>query len=394
MDWVKTEEPGIYRHETIEGKWRVRTTAKNPQGELKEVQRTLSNSTFTEARKLRDELKVEIQTPDDIVESKSISYFAARWVRQMIDAGRWGKATRSTNEGILKDHICPRIGHLPVDELGREDIREWIEWAEGVRYDRSRLEDEQDLVRYSHSSLRRWWVVFKQLVKALYLEGHCGRRLVAWCREIPGPRADDIPKRREDATLTFEELRKLVAKAETSTPTRYAEIVTLAYTGIRGGELYGLEWKDVRPEEGYIRVARASTPQGMGPTKNGETRRVPMVPAVREALQEHRLRLIREQNLGLEQDIVFPSDVGTRRISSALHKPLRKVADECEIDVKMGPQVLRSTFVTLMKARGVPRPTVKAIVGHNDDQTNEDYTRPRVEGLTTEVVRAFGEAVG
>lgn len=46
-------------------------------------------------------------------------------------------------------------------------------------------------------------------------------------------------------TLTSAELELLLTACAEHAPERHAEVVVLAYTGIRAGELYGLRWEDL-----------------------------------------------------------------------------------------------------------------------------------------------------
>jgi integrase len=387
MSWIKTDEAGIYRHEHEQGKWKVHATATDPiDGEIVHRRRTLTDAGMEEAVAKREEMKATIRSRDEGQTNvgKSVSDFADRWVSEMVNRGRWSERTAETNRQILEDHIKPRLGDIEVEELGRKEIRRWVAYAESATY----TEDEEAR-RYSHSSLRRWWRVLKQLVKALYLEAHCERRLVEWCRDIRGPQSD-ISGRRETRTLTADELWEFVDKAEEVAPTRYAEIVTLAFTGMRAGELYGLEWRHVDYERGTILIEQAYSSGGLKSTKTGRSRTAPMVPKVEEALKAQHNRLEREQNLGLTEGIVFPADNGERRFASSLHKPMKRVAERCGIDVKVGPQVLRKTFTTLMGNLGVRREMIKSITGHQTNEMHDHYTEIRPVDQAAAVEKVFG----
>lgn len=399
-DWKKTEEPGIYRHTKDPGKFRIHATATEPDsGKVKHRRRTIEDATMLQATMIREELKAEIRRPKDSTREQLLVDFAGQWVRERIDAGHWGERTAGTNMQILEDHILPQIGHIPVGELDRQTIRRWIDYAENSRREITGEDGKRELVPYANASLRRWWRVVKQLVRALYLEGYFDARMIEWCREVKGP-TSNVALRREMETMTREELNRYLAKAKELAPDRYAEIVTLACTGMRAGELYGLEWRHVdydahtiRIEQSYL-APRNNRAGRIKSTKTGKARLVPIVPMLASALEAHRKRLMREQNPGLREGIVFPSNTGERRFASCLHKPMQQIAEACGIDIKVGPQVMRRTFVTLMGNVGVRREMIKAISGHATNEMHDHYTHIRPEDRRAAVTQLFGEGIG
>lgn len=378
--WIKTSEPGIYLDEKTPGKLRVHATALCPTtNKMIHRRKTLNQSTMAQAIEARELLKAEIreqQLPSSTVNSKSITYFAAHWAAEMIECGRWGFRSADTNEKILKLHILPIIGHVRVDEFTREHVRRWIDYAENATFVPQYPEDEKppEPIAYSHGSLRRYWTILKALIKALYLEGFVDRRLVEWCAETRGPKAESRQTRREMRTLSATELRTFLTTARKVVPSRYPEIVTLALTGMRSGELFGLSWKNVDLVRGVIRVEASYSMGVLKGTKTGRTRTVPLLPEVIEALKEQHARLVEQKNLGLEDDIVFPTREGIRRGGPTLHKPLARVADRCKLVVKVGPQVLRKTFITQLRAQGASDSMIQSIVGHETDEMTDHYT--------------------
>ena len=88
---------------------------------------------------------------------------------------------------------------------------------------------------------------------------------------------------------------------------------------------------------------------------------------------------MRDQRPGFEKGIVFPSDTGERRQSGALKTPMLNVADACGIDIRVGPQVMRYTFITLLVEAGVAPEVINSMTGHLTDAMRESYTRVRPE---------------
>jgi integrase len=388
-NWEKTGETGIHRHKTLEGKYHVHATAKSPQRDkIVHRRRTLENATLQTAKAKFRKLKRQIRTPeepqDDTVPSKSITHFAVRWVKTKSESNDWNANTADSARQNLTDHILPRIGHLAPEELSRQHIRSWIEYVESDTYTKAGEEK-----KYAHDSLRRWWRILKDLVEELYLEGHINRRLLKWTEKQPGP-TSDATGRRESRTLAAEQLFKFVDTAWDIVPKWAPEIVTLAYTGMRPSELYGLDWADLHRDASTISILEGFTGE-LGPPKGGP-RRIPMVEPVESALQIQRDRLEEEANLGLEEDIAFPSEVGTRRFPSSLYDPMRQVARAIGTDIKVGPQVIRKTVNTLLGNAGCRREMIKSITGHDTDEMFSHYTEIRLENQASALTTLVRES--
>lgn len=172
--------------------------------------------------------------------------------------------------------------------------------------------------------------------------------------------------RREQRTLTERELGRLLDVAREQLASHFAEIVVLAYTGMRVGEMYALQWEDIDWEREAIEIQRAVSRGHVTTPKTGVGRSVYMPPPVAAALRAHR----QEQLRAGAAPLVFPSTTGGHRATSGLRKALELAAEGARIDVHVTPQVLRRTFNTLMMAAGVDRIVLRAQMGH----TREDMT--------------------
>jgi len=201
-----------------------------------------------------------------------------------------------------------------------------------------------------------------------------------------------VRRRREQRTLTDEELAGLVDACREEYPQRYAEVATLGYTGVRAGELYALEWDDIDLARGRI-VISTSVWRGkhVTSTKTQDPRRVAAPDLVIEALEKHRERLMREQHPGLEQGLVFPADGGGYRLPQSIGKTLRSLEDDVESDVHLTPQVLRRTYNNLLRKAQVDRVVLREQMGHTDEPMTERYSSVDFEEKRNAVTRVFSE---
>jgi integrase len=142
-------------------------------------------------------------------------------------------------------------------------------------------------------------------------------------------------------------------------------IRTAVFTGLRLGELLGLQWGDLDFEEGVLHVRRQATRTGeLAPpkTKKG-VRRVPLEPDLVKRLRLHRLASKHSQ----EGDLVFPAQSGRplshRNVQRRAFEPARDLA---ELPKTVTFHDLRHAFASLAAHRGVPVNVLSEVMGHSD----------------------------
>lgn len=141
-------------------------------------------------------------------------------------------------------------------------------------------------------------------------------------------------------------------------PVGAALIRTCAYTGIRAGEAFGLDWDavDTERQQLHIKQSMCGHTKKLVLPKNGLTRLVAMPASVAEALEGIR---------GRDQTIVFPSPRGKRLQSpswSYSWKSIRAAYGRPE----MALHELRHYCATQLVEAGLPSWQVAAQLGHTD----------------------------
>ncbi|MFB6372786.1 MAG: tyrosine-type recombinase/integrase [Bradymonadaceae bacterium] len=379
--WTKTDETGIW---TDGSRYRVRTTATTPDGELKQTQRTLpEGKTLEGAVEVRESLKEEIRTPDRPSPEEhptTMACYANQWLRRKANEG----LTPRTLQGYrreLKQWILPRLGHLDLEAFSRHHVLDWISWATNQTH--------EDGTPYATETVRRWWGTLRNVLRDAHADGYLDRD--------PTQRVPAISTGRNGVrdieALTADELREFIDAAREAAPRRYAELVTLALTGMRSGELWSLHWSDLDRSERSIHIHRSvSAGEIVDRTKTDVDRRVPMHPLVDEAIDEHRTRMMEEeQDDRLATGLVFPSHQATVRTPGSLRKAIantielindrrqkRADGEPEEWHKHVSPQVLRKTFVTLMRMSRVDEIISESIVGHETSEMQRHYASPSV----------------
>lgn len=366
------------------GRLRVRVTATHPRSNRRiDRQRTLpEGTTLQEAIARRDRLREEIETEieqhiDRDRQRITLADYAETWIDRR--KRRVAASTAAKEERILAQHILPDLGHLYVDAIRRPDVQQWARDAEGKTWRRS---PDDEPTPYSDDSLKDHWKVICSLLRDAHADGHLDAD-PTYRVERPQSQRTDV---REKSTMTRSQLVDFIRAAGAVAPGRYAEIVTVAYTGMRASELYALHWEDVDFDASaiYVRHSIDAETRERGPTKNGQPRTPPMAPIVERALTEHRRRCLEHQAPGFDEGIVFPSDVGTYRYPSSPAKALRRVAAEIGLDFHPTLQTLRFTFNSLM-VESVDRSILQSIMGHGDDRMTDYYARIPIEAKSQAV---------
>ena len=187
-------------------------------------------------------------------------------------------------------------------------------------------------------------------------------------------------QRKEARYLTDDEARRLVALLldEPDIRTRTALLLSL-YSGVRRGELCGLEWRDIDEQSGIIHVLRASQFQsGNGittvSTKNETSKRaIKLPPVMFRLLADYRAwwneqrRMNDDRWQGKEERLFIQSDgkpINPDTINYWLNKFIEKHGLE-----HFSPHSLRHTFSTLQIAAGVDVRTLQARTGHAQAST-------------------------
>lgn len=169
----------------------------------------------------------------------------------------------------------------------------------------------------------------------------------------------DTPRRQryQARVLSIEELQRLITAA---TKHDLGALVYLAVvTGMRWGELAGLDWQDIDEAEGFLRIGEAKTPSGV--------RSVAIGPRVLDALRLHRLEQ-RTQWLewGLQWSLevpIFQTTQGNRLKPSAFWYRWNETRREAGLE-GLRFHDLRHVHSTLLAKAGVHPRVMQDRLGH------------------------------
>jgi integrase len=284
---------------------------------------------------------------------------AAEWLRFVEHDRRRKPSTLEGYRAIVRAHLLPQFGHVPLESITPRMIEQWVE-----RIERS-------------ASTRRLALVL--------LHGIFKRAMKVW--ELPTNPAAAVekpPLSRSGDLEVFspEEVWALVRAAASEQDA--AIFLTAAFTGLRRGELLALRWRDVDFGGSVIRV-RASYAAGAVTTpKSGKVRSVPLAPDVAAALA----RLGSREHFVGDDDLVFVGATGSFSDGSALRRRYDAALKRAGLR-RLRFHDLRHTFGTRMIGKADIR-RVQEWMGHADIQTTMRYLHyaPRSEDAAL-VAEAF-----
>ena len=155
-------------------------------------------------------------------------------------------------------------------------------------------------------------------------------------------------------------------------------------TGIRRGEIFALQWQDIDWDKHIIVLRRAVKGKEVGLPKSNKIRFIAMTDRIEGELKRYYQDVLTAEG----KDLVICWDDGKAVHISALNGWFNQALDRMGIDKKarnLVPHSMRHTRVTLWRQAGVPMDAIRAMVGHSDEKTTNDYTHLQADYLVDEV---------
>jgi len=195
---------------------------------------------------------------------------------------------------------------------------------------------------------------------------------------------------RRGRVLSIDEFRVFIAKVQELAGNDVSEdvarmMLTVAWTGMRKGEVIALKWSDY--VDGELRVERSVWKRQEKSTKTDDPRRIVVVEPLRAVLAAQRRWLLENQHPGLESGLVFPASLNqarggaTRRgvdklswyrAPNVLAKPMAKVVKKADI-TDISAHSLRRTWENLLRAAGVDQLVRRALAGWRTEKAQAIY---------------------
>lgn len=246
---------------------------------------------------------------------------------------------------LIDKHINPHIGGVRLSTLSPVHVQGMLTTME--RAGRSGRLRQMALARLSKALKQavRWGLVPRNV-----------------CDAVDKPRAP----RKEFQVLDQKQVHKFLKTAKSDR--LYALYVVAVTTGLRQGELLGLEWKDVSLNDGTIGVRQMLQENNengkltFAEPKSAKSRRRVDLPRIAvQALRQHRKKMLAE---GPQTSLVFPdSDGKPIRKSNLIRRSFKKILERAKLpDIRFHD--MRHTAATLLLSEGVHPKVVQERLGH------------------------------
>ena len=299
-----------------------------------------------------------------------------RWLAEY-KAGTVRPGTLKSYRGYIEYYIKPQLGDKQISLISQQDIQRMYRRlkTEGRIHEHPEMDHQlsDSMVRHIHTTLH---AALKDAVQAHVIPRNPTEGTTA-------PKPNYKPKR----ILTGEELDAFLAVVERDEVWRDF-FQTELMTGLRRGEICGLQWSDFDEEGGTLKVCRTLHSQRKGEYTTGETKtnqgmRTIILPhSVTEILRRRKADAISQW---IFPDPVKPEDPVDPNAAYRHMKTLLRRAGLPSIRF----HDLRHTFATLALENGMDVKTLSAMLGHVSAATTLDiYTH-----ITDDMQRAAAENI-
>jgi integrase len=260
--------------------------------------------------------------------------------------------SQRTYMSLLKNHILPEIGHIPLQKLTAQQVQ-----ALCTRKLKSGL--SVSMISGIHALLHK---ALDQAVKWRLISNNV-------CDAVSVP--TEPPH--ENHPLTPEQAKKLLEAAKNH---RLEALLTVALaTGMRKGELLSLQWADVDFEDMSLQVKRTFLGKYKGENKENEPksasgrRSIPLAQFAVDVLKQHRIRQLEERlqigDAWIDRDLVFCKHNGDFFALTTFRTWFKALLKEAGLpDIRFHD--LRHSAATILLSMGVDMKVIQQILGHSN----------------------------
>ena len=342
--------------------------------------KTVDAKSALDARRKYSEFESDVMKGKYAYDNKmKVADLCDLWIRDYVEV-RLAPKTLASYKTQIKLRIKPGLGHVRLKDLRPVDIIRFMNELEEARtrYDGKKLDKVSDRVVSD---------VFKILSSML-------TDAVEWqlipenpCAKVPHPKV-----RKKRIHLPPEEDINKIMSAVMGLDVKHRLMILLPIcTGIRAGEMLGLQWKDIDFDSKIISVVRSNQRVGKklitkAPKTEGSARKVSFGDGIGALLMEYKAWQENEKQMlgtqwqcreelwvftrwnGIPMGVTTPSQFWTKFLK-ANEFPHMRFHD------------LRHLSATILIAAGIPVKTVSARLGHTQVSTTLDIYADSFESV-------------
>jgi integrase len=278
----------------------------------------------------------------------------------------------------LRRHVLPVLGGTPLGAVTRADCRRLIAACRSTGLSPKSIEN---ICRTVSS-------ILSQAVEDGHLSANPAFRLGRYYRQADHAKPEIQP-------LDREEVQRFLDLARQQTPREYPLFLCAVRTGMRLGELLGLQWGDVDFRGRFLEVRRNRVAGRTTTPKNGKKRRVDMSAQLTEGLKA--LHVTRKEETlrwawGEVPQWVFCNELGRPLDGDNLrHRVFYKVLAKAGLR-RIRFHDLRHTFASLLLQNDESLVYVKEQLGHSSIQVTVDTYGHLIPGANRAAVDRLDDA--
>jgi len=188
-------------------------------------------------------------------------------------------------------------------------------------------------------------------------------------RDVPIPKPEDERQSKEQDPFTWEDRTKIEETFKKEYPGYYPLILCGFRTGLRIGEIIGLQWQDIDFFQKLILVQRNITRGKITTPKSRSSRRkVRMTSQLTEALKQHKTYMAErtlKQGWKSMPEWIFTNEDGTPlNYGNFIHRVWNRAMNRSELR-RRTPHDMRHTYATLRLSKGDSLAEVSKEMGHS-----------------------------
>lgn len=340
---------GVLSYKDEHGKWRKKEKTLKSKGK---------RDAGRELEEWRDAMEAEATNARNFAPAETVMDYVTRYVDTLEASGSIEKSTVTFYRAML-NYINDGLGTFGLEELGAEGAQAWVNLMVSSGYAATTVRKAFNLLKAAMNHAEETGCIVRNPLRTVKLP--------------------KIPKKEPNA-LDAAQRARLVSFLDIAAPSPVNLGIRLAlFTGMREGEICGLQWKNVDLESGVIRVRSVIGRDGgktyvKEPKTGGSRRDVPITASLVDALRTRRAEAAKEC---LEAGIPFPGDLyvlgradGSNMAPHALWEAWKAIAGSLGLVGTQGKvptfHDLRHTFATAAISEGVDVKSVSSILGHTN----------------------------
>lgn len=322
--------------------------------------RSTTAASAADGRKKLDEMLTRAATGEVVLDTReTLNHYVAGWLKSK--AGKRRKpATVGEYKWRLAKYVLPKLGREQFAKISVSQVEDLLD----------------DLVAQGLSA--QSIVGVRNALAAVYSDAAKSRDLKASINPARKATLPETEPSSKSAVPTTSQMRSLLRATDGTELGRV--LLVLAGTGARIGEVLAAKWSDFDLEVGVWTVSATMTRDAdlrVRPgsrTKTGEVRQVVLGDNTIQVLQQQRRECSRMKLASpcwIDDDVVFPSTIGTAQDARNLRKELRPIAKQVGFPGSFHQVRHYVASVALSQTSG-NLSAVARLLGHSNTSTTSD----------------------